>query len=87
MQVREVAKLCFERVALRSIKSERDHLKCLVPMMFWGSNFERDPHYPFCLKAVGGVDANVTPVAGVNFPDANEQSGVFFLRLFGVIQM
>lgn len=72
-QVRRVAKLSYDTAAVRGIKSERDHLKYLVPVMFWGSYFEHDPQYATCLRAAGWVDDAGAAVIGASFAALFEQ--------------
>lgn len=42
---RKVVRLAYANARQRGIRSERDHLRYLIPVMFWGSYFETDPQY------------------------------------------
>lgn len=43
--LRKAVQLAYGNARRRGIRSERDHLKYLIPVMFWGSHFETDPQY------------------------------------------
>lgn len=55
-EVRAVVQLAYKNAKKRGIQTERDHLKYLIPVMFWGSYFERDPQYLPELSRAGWVD-------------------------------
>lgn len=54
-QLRKVVKLAYGNARKRDIATEREHLKYLIPVMFWGSHFESDPQYRTELIRAGWI--------------------------------
>lgn len=61
-EVRKVVQLAYQNAKKRGIQSERDHLKYLIPVMFWGSYFETDPQYQPQLIRSGWLSENGEPI-------------------------
>ncbi|WP_223668957.1 hypothetical protein [Kangiella shandongensis] len=54
----QVIRLAYKHASKRGIKTEVEHLKYLIPVMFWGSYFEMDPQYSYWLYKAGWLDKN-----------------------------
>lgn len=52
-QTLEVIRLAYKNAYKKGVRAEREHLKYLIPVMYWGSYFEEDPQY-FCLLQKAG---------------------------------
>lgn len=54
----KVIRLAYKNAFCRGIRTEIEHLKYLIPVMFWGSYFEMDPQYSYWLYKAGWLDEN-----------------------------
>lgn len=72
-EVQAVAHVAYVNARRRGIKSEREHFKYLVPVMFWGSHFETDPQYRGALQRAGWLDDHGNAVTGANFGSLFEE--------------
>ena len=61
-ELHKVAQLAYFHAKKRGINGEQDHLKYLIPVMFWGSYFEIDPQYQAQLIRAGWLDEQGKPL-------------------------
>lgn len=64
-----VVQLAYRNALARGIAGTRNHLKYLVPVMFWGSRFEADPQYVTELQHARWLDSHGQPT-GVEHLDS-----------------
>lgn len=76
-QVGEVVKLAYSHARDRGIKTERDHLKYLIPVMFWGSYFESDPLYRQYMVKAWWIDTEGKETASTYVGAITEQVDVW----------
>ena len=58
-----IVELAYHNARARGIRTEDQHLKYLIPVMFWGSHFEADPQYHEALQAAGWLDLDGRPTS------------------------
>lgn len=68
-----VIRLAYGNARRRGIRTERDHLKFLIPVVHWGSYFETDPLYFTALHEIGWVGADGESVHAPYFPRLLDQ--------------
>lgn len=52
------ARLAFQHSQMRGYTKTRDHLKYLIPVVYWGSYFETDPQHHAALQRAEWLDEN-----------------------------